>query len=352
MSAANDSKSISPPTSGLRKRARVQMADIARMAGVSTATVSRAMSGSDLVNEETRHRVMELAAKLNYRVDAAAAGLRKGAITTVGVVLLLDQGQAATDPFMMNMVGHLADELSLRGLDMLLARFDVERREQLAEMVETGRVGGVIVIGQAESHDYLNALALRQFPKVVWGAQMPGTRYTVVGSDNELGGYLATHHLLQRGCRRIAFLGNEDHPEVASRAQGYRRALAEFGLSPAPELQLPVAFTAVENRPQMAAWLQAVGRIDGAFAFSDAVAMGLVAVLADAGLSVPKDVKVVGYDDVVASEFVHPSITSVRQPLDMAARELVDSLLAAIQGREQRSVLLPTTLIERESSAA
>jgi DNA-binding LacI/PurR family transcriptional regulator len=309
------------------------------------------MSGSELVNPETRQRVLELAAKLNYRVDAAAAGLRKGAVTTVGVVLLLEQGQAATDPFMMNMVGHLADELSRRGLDMLLARFDLSRREQLAEMVETGRVGGVIVIGQSESHDYLNELAQRQFPKVVWGAQMPGTRYTVVGSDNALGGYLATHHLLQRGCRRIGFLGNEDHPEVALRAQGYRRALAEFGLTAAPELQLPVAFTAAQNRPQMAAWLQTVGQMDGAFAFSDAVAMGLVAVLAEAGMSVPKDVKIVGYDDVVLSEFVHPSITSVRQPLDLAARELVDSLLAAMQGREQRSVLLPTTLMVRESSA-
>lgn len=350
MTAEKSSKPTSTPSNALRKRARVQMADIARMAGVSTATISRAMSGSDLVNEETRHRVTKLAAKLNYRVDAAAAGLRKGVVSTVGVVLLLEQGQAATDPFMMNMVGHLADELSRRGLDILLARFDLNKRGQLADMVETGRAGGVIVIGQAESHDYLNELALRQFPKVVWGAHISGARYTVVGSDNELGGYLATRHLLQRACRRIAFLGNEDHPEVALRAQGYRRALGEFGLLPAPELQLPVAFTAAENRPQMAAWLRTVGQIDGAFAFSDAVAMGLVAVLADAGMNVPKDVKVVGYDDVVASEFVHPSITSVRQPLDMGARELVESLLAAIQGKAQRSVLLPTTLIERESS--
>ena len=350
MSPANDSKTPSAVDGTLRKRVRVQMADIARMAGVSTATVSRVMSGSDLVNEETRQRVMELAAKLNYRVDAAAARLRKGAVNTVGVVLLLDQGQAATDPFMMNMVGHLADELGRRELDMLLARFDLGRREQLAEMVETGRAAGVIVIGQSESHDYLNELALRQFPKVVWGANLPDTRYTVVGTDNELGGYLATQHLLQQGCRRIAFLGNEDHPEVALRAKGYRRALREYGLSPEPGLQLAVAFTASENRPQMARWLPSAGPIDGAFAFSDVVAMGLVAVLEDAGLSVPKDVKVVGYDDVVAAEFVHPSISTVRQPLDMAARALVDSLLAAIQGQIQHSVVLPTTLVVRESS--
>ena len=353
MTDAND---FSAATSGraattLRKHARVQMADIARLAGVSTATVSRALSGSALVNDETRSRVMELAAKLNYKVDAAAARLRKGAVNTVGVVLLLDQDQAATDPFMMNMVGHLADALSVRGLDMLLARFSLERREDLADMVESGRVGGVIVIGQSESHDYLNTLASRQFPKVVWGANLPGTRYAVVGTDNELGGYLATRHLLQQGCRRIAFLGNTQHPEVALRAQGHRRALAEFGLEPDPQLMLPVAFNATANRPQMRDWLGRCGAFDGAFAFSDVVAMGLVAVLSEAGLQVPKDVKVVGYDDVVASEFVHPSITTVRQPLDLAAQALVDTLVDGIHGQAQRSTLLPTALVVRESTA-
>lgn len=334
----------------LRKRSSLQMADIARLAGVSTSTVSRALSGSPLVNEETRLRVMELAGKLNYRVDAAAARLRKGAVNTIGLVLLLEAGQAATDPFMMNMVGHLMDELSRRGLDMLLARFDAQRPQAMAEMVESGRAAGLIVLGQSSSHDFLNELALRQFPKVVWGAQLPGTRYAVVGSDNELGGYLATHHLLNSGCRRIAFLGNEAHPEVALRAQGYRRALSAFGIDPDERWSLAVTFDPQAGRSSLRDWLRSCGPIDGAFACSDVVAMGLVAVLAERGVAVPRDVKVVGYDDVVASEFVHPSITSVRQPIELAAKALVNTLLDGIHGLAQHSTVLPTTLSVRESA--
>lgn len=334
----------------LRKRSSLQMADIARLAGVSTATVSRALSGSSLVNEQTRKRVMELAGKLNYRVDAAAARLRKGAVNTIGLVLLLEAGQAATDLFMMNMVGHLADELSSRGLDMLVARFDAQRPEAMAEMVESGRAAGLIVLGQSSSHDFLNDLALRQFPKVVWGAQLPGTRYAVVGSDNELGGYMAARHLLQSGCRRIAFLGNEAHPEVALRASGYRRALTEFGIEADPRWSLAVTFDPKSGREQMHQWLDVCGPIDGAFACSDVLAMGLVAVLADRGRTVPRDVKVVGYDDVLASELVHPSITSVRQPLELAAQALVSTLLDGINGQPQTSTVLPTSLMVRESA--
>lgn len=334
----------------LRKRSSLQMTDIARLAGVSTSTVSRALSGSTLVNEETRQRVMELAGKLNYRVDAAAARLRKGAVNTIGLVMLLEAGQAATDPFMMNMVGHLTDELSARGLDMLVARFDVQRPEAMAEIVESGRAAGLIVLGQSSSHDFLNELALRQFPKVVWGAQLPDARYAVVGSDNELGGYLAASHLLRSGCRRVAFLGNEAHPEVALRASGYRRALGEFGLVPDPAHALAVTFDPKAERQRIGVWLDDCGPIDGVVACSDVMAMGMVAVLSDRGLKVPQDVKVVGYDDVVASEFVHPAITTIRQPLELAAKALVSTLLEGINGVAQHSKLLPTTLVVRESA--
>lgn len=334
---------------------RIQMADIARMAGVSNATVSRALSGSPLIPQETRDRIAELARSLNYRVNASAANLRKQAVSTVGVVMLSSAerpAQAVADPFVMTMVASLADELAERGQDMLLARCDPDRLHQLPDLVRTGRVAGLVVMGQWVAHDALNAMARQGLPMVVWGASVPGTVYPVVGSDNEQGGCLATRHLLAQGCRRIAFLGRLDHPESAQRHQGYLRALQEAGVQADPAWQHPVAFSQPSSQAVVDQWVATQALPDGVFACSDLVAMGVVSALAARGLSVPGDVKLVGFDDVALAAHVHPSLTTVRQDMALAARTLMEVLGRQVQGLPDAVALLPTTLVVRHSSGA
>lgn len=334
---------------------RIQMADIARMAGVSTATVSRALSGSPLIQQETRERIADLARSLNYRVNAGAASLRRKDISTVGVVMLhsVDRPlQAAADPFMMTMVAGLADALAERGQDMLLARYGQERLEQLPELVETGRVAGLIVMGQWSCHEQLNAMARRGVPMAVWGAAVPGTLYPVVGSDNEQGGYLATRHLAERGCRNIAFLGDLEHPEAALRHKGYLRALREAGLIANDLWQRPIVFSAPDLPSIVGEWAQAGAMPDGVFATSDLAAMGVVRALAAHGLSVPGDVKLVGFDDISLAEHFHPSLTTVHQSMAAAGPALVQMLADQLQGMARGPLILPAELIVRESSGA
>lgn len=332
---------------------RIQMADIARMAGVSTATVSRALSGSPLIQQETRERIADLARSLNYRVNASAASLRRKDISTVGVVMLHSMNrplQAAADPFMMTMVAGLADALAERGQDMLLARYGQERMEQLPDLVETGRVAGLIVMGQWSCHEQLNAMARRGVPMAVWGAAVPGTLYPVVGSDNEQGGYLATRHLVEQGCQRIAYLGDLEHPEAALRHKGYLRALAEAGREVRDQWQRPIVFSSPDLQGIVADWVQSGPVPDGVFASSDLAAMGVVRALAAHGLSVPGDVKLVGFDDISLAEHFHPSLTTVHQSMAAAGPALVQMLADQLQGLHRGPLILPAELIVRESS--
>lgn len=331
------------------------MADIARMAGVSTATVSRALSGSPLIQAATRDRIRSLARSLNYQVNAGAASLRRREMSTVGVVILEDLErpmQAASDPFVMALVGSLADALAESGQDMLLARYRAGRRDQLPSLVDSGRVSGLIVMGQWSWHDALNDLARRGVPMAVWGAAPPGTLYPVVGSDNERGGNLAARHLLQQGCHRLAFLGDVQHPEVAMRHAGFLRALKEAGQPEACIWQHPIAFEAPDTRSIVERWATAGDWPDGVFVCSDLAALTLMRALADHGRDVPRQIKVVGYDDIPLAAHTQPSLTTVSQPFAEAGRALVHTLRERLEGRFQGPVLLPTELRLRESSAA
>jgi DNA-binding LacI/PurR family transcriptional regulator len=331
---------------------RLQMADIARMAGVSTATVSRALNHSPLVNQETRERILDLARSLNYSINIGAQNLRLKQNRTVAAVVPLDRStrQHLTDPFFLSLLGWLADALSEQGFDILISRVDAEQLDAAAAPFDSGRVVGVVLIGQWRHHEQLNQMAARGVPIVVWGAQLPRQLYTTVGGDNLAGGKLATEHLIAHGRKHIAFFGDIELPEVALRYEGYRAALEQHGLAPDPRLHVAASFLPEGGREAVDELVRRGVRFDAIFAASDLMAMQVINALRSLGKQVPEDVAVVGYDDIELASYFHPPLTTVRQPLDAAARALVTALLAQIDGQSAPSVLLPTELIVRASA--
>ncbi|HEX7641357.1 MAG TPA: LacI family DNA-binding transcriptional regulator [Burkholderiaceae bacterium] len=332
---------------------RLQMADIARLAGVSTATVSRALSDSPLISDETKARIGDLAKSLNYSINVGAKNLRLGQNRTIAVVVPYDtpSRQHLTDPFFLGILGSIADALTERGYDMLLTRVDCERLDKSTEPYETGRAVGVILIGQWRHHDQLNELAIRGLPIVVWGAQFERQLYTTVGGDNVKGGYLATKHLLELGKRKIAFLGDVALAEVAQRHEGYRAALEEFGVKYRSELTRHTPFVADDGARATRELVDGKVRFDAIFACSDMLAMAAINTLRGYAIEVPAQVSVVGYDDTILASQFNPPLTTIRQPIDKAGAALVDALLDLIGGGQNKAHVLETELIVRGSAA-
>ena len=333
---------------------RLQMADIARLAGVSTSTVSRALSGSTLVNEETRTRILELARSLKYSINIGAQNLRLKQNRTVGVVIPYDSAtrQNLSDPFFLSMLGSLADALTEQGFDMLVSRVDARQLDAAAQPFDSGRVIGIILIGQWRNHEQLNQLAARHVPIVVWGAQLPHQMYCTVGGDNVAGGMLATGHLLAEGRRRIAFLGDTNLPEVAQRHLGYCQSLNGHQIEIDPQLCVPVSFLPEGGSQAVQELARRATPYDAIFACSDLLAMTAINTLRQLGVRIPEDVAVVGYDDIELSTYFHPPLSTVRQPIQAAGRALVGSLLALTESQPAASRQLPTELVVRATSRA
>ncbi|MEO8307332.1 MAG: substrate-binding domain-containing protein [Pseudomonadota bacterium] len=335
-----------------KRKPASSMAEVARSAGVSLSTVSRALSGSPLISEATRRRVRKAAEKLDYQVDAAGSSLRTGLTRTIGVVIPLSHAanQSFSDPFFLEILGALADELSVCGYNMLLTKVTVDPADWMETIARGRRADGIIVVGQSLHHESLNRMAGTGFPMVVWGEQLAGQRYVTVGSDNEAGGYDATAHLLSQSCRRIAFLGDVAAPEVTARREGYLRALRAGGIARMPQLEIAVRFGSDTAYHAVAALLDAGVEFDGVVACSDVFAINAMRALAERDIKVPAEVAIVGFDDIPFAAFTTPPLTTIRQNCKSGARLLVDNLLRLLRGQASATMVIPAELVVRSSS--
>ena len=328
------------------------ISDLARIAGVSPGTVSRALSDTGLISQKTRDRIKALAREHDFRPNIMARNLRIQRTGAIGVVIPLghETGQHISDPFFITMLGLLADELTERGYDLMLSRVIPKDGDWLDRFVDSGRVDGLIVIGQSDQSTTLDRVAARYRPLVVWGGHSKGQVHCSVGSDNFAGGDLATTHLIERGCKRIAFFGDSRAFEIGQRLEGCKAALARAGLMDQLSI-VPAHLVAEAAHPDIAGFLTSGGaRPQGIVAASDVIAMSALRVLAELGLSVPDDVRLIGYDGLALGEQTVPRLSTVKQDLTTGAHNLVDLLLRRIAGEETGSVVMPPELVVRLST--
>jgi DNA-binding LacI/PurR family transcriptional regulator len=328
------------------------ISDLAKIAGVSPGTVSRALSDAGLISEKTRERIKALAREHDFRPNIMARNLRIQKTGAIGVVIPLghEQGQHISDPFFITILGLLADALTEKGYDLVLSRVIPTDDDWLDRFVDSGRVDGTIVIGQSDQAAALDRVASRYRPLVVWGGHSKGQVHCSVGSDNKLGGELAASHLIEKGCKRIAFFGDPGAMEFALRLEGCREAAKRAGLK--NEITVfPAHLTADAAHSDITDFLSsATQQPQGIIAASDVIAMTTLRVLAELGLSVPDDIKVIGYDGLSMSEHTFPRLSTIRQDLTTGAHSLVDMLLRRISGEETASVILQPELVVRNSS--
>jgi DNA-binding LacI/PurR family transcriptional regulator len=334
----------SPPTSR----------DIARLAEVSQATVSRALRDSPLVRPETRERIAAIAQQLSYRTDRRAAGLRTRRSNTLALLLFEESAEdAQINPFFLSMLGHITRATARRGLDLLVS-FQQLSDDWHTDYQLSNRADGLILLGYGDYHTSMPKLrklvdAGANF--VIWGPDVDGTPGRYVRTDNSAGGLQATRHLLRLGRRRIAYLGStSDHwPEFQARFRGYEQALREEGLEPDPALLVEAQSSEHAGHEAITRLLDSGATFDAVFAASDLIAMGAISALRSRGRAVPGEVAVVGFDDITAAAHFIPPLTTVQQDTHRAADMLVDRLLRMTAGEAVESALIEPQLIVRGS---
>ena len=328
------------------------LADIARFAGVHASTVSRALSGSPLVEEAKRQKILKVAQEHGYVVNSTARNLRLKRTQTLGVVIPLghEAGQALSDPFFVSMLGYLAEQITQRGYGMFLQKVLAPTQDWLVRLIASQRADGIIVIGQSTEHDVLETASKTYLPLVVWGGHLSRRSYCTVGTDNVAGACAAVEHLLQGGRKRVLFLGDASIPEIRLRFEGYRLALAR-ARGTFPEISVAAGMTPDAAYEAMHAYVRKGATFDAVFAATDVIAISAMRSLVASGLSVPGDVAVVGFDDIPMAAYSIPTLTTVRQDLQRGAAILVDLLVRRIDGEDTPSTIMAAKLEIRESSA-
>ena len=323
----------------------VTMEDLAKIAGVSTITVSRALRDSPLVTEKTREKIRKIAAEQGYRFNISARNLRMRRSYSVAVVVEMTpvKGRPMSDPYPLELLGGITQELTTAGYSVVLTSQAAARHGAGAGRRRPDPAGpGLARRGGARRCSR---------PACRWwcGARRKPTRsYVVVGSDNRKGGASAAERFLEQGRRKLIFVGDVDHAEVQERCAGFIDALS--GRATVHILR-PKAFTFEAGFDCVTSLLKKKSghSIDGLFAASDLLAMGAIRALTEAGLRVPDDISVIGYDDTPGAASFVPPLTSVHQYLRDGGVLLAKKMLAMIEGQPVASEMLPTTLIVRQT---
>lgn len=330
--------------------------DIAALAGVSQPTVSRALRGDRTVSAATRLRIEAIAAQLNYKVDKNASALRRGSTSTLALLFFEDPAPDGSriNPFFLSMLGSILHTCGARGYD-LLTSFQHLSADWHVDYEDSRKADGLILLGYGDFDDYsrrLDQLVAQGTHFVRWGSADPAHPGTVIGCDNFAGGHDAGRHLIERGRRRIAFLGDASsrYPESRDRFRGLAAALQDAGLPIDPGLQVDALSSEASGYDAASRLIGRGIAFDAIFAASDMIALGAVRALAGSGRSVPDDVALVGFDDIPAASLAQPPLTTIRQDYARAGELLVDMLIRQIDRRPTAPTLLPPELVVRKST--
>ena len=323
--------------------------DVAREAGVSVATVSRVMNDSGPVSEETRRRIREVAERMRFTPNLAARSLITARTATLGVLLPDLYGE-----FFSEVLRGIDQAARRHGYHLLVSSSHADRTEAEAALrAMRGRVDGLMVMSPE-----LDARALVQnlpdrLPLVLLNSAVDGDAYDSLTIENFEGASAMVRHLVALGHRRIAMIrGAARNHDAAERLRGYRAALRAAGIAREPAWELAGDFTDESGYRAVTALLQLDPRPTAVFAANDAMAIGAMSALREAGVAVPTEMAVAGFDDIPVARYVSPALTSVRVPIWEMGERATERLLSLVGGRvggAPRQETLATRLVVRES---
>ncbi len=320
---------------------------VAEAAGVSPSTVSRILNGTAVVSDLKRQAVDESIAKLGFVPNPVARGLAGGRTLSIGVIT-----QAIDSPFYGAALRGIEDELDPFGYRPLFVSggWNAAAEARCIEVLRSRRVDGIIVLTGRLTDQALKQCA-KSLPVVVTGRSLKAPGLFALNFDNFEGARLATHHLIELGHQRIAFIsGDRDHPDATERLRGYRAALEAAGLAYDAQLVFPGEYHEVSGLLAVDRLLESRQRFTAIFAANDQMASGAALGLYRRSLRVPDDVSLVGFDDLPASLYAIPPLTTVHQPAYELGRLAACAMLQLLSNTKPTVEVPAPRLIARESS--
>lgn len=329
----------------------VTIIDVAREASVSYSTVSRVVNNKEYVKPETRQRVVQAMARLGYQVNMQARSLAGGRSNVIGL-LVVD----LTTQYMGEIMRGIDDVLAANQYELILYTTHRRKTKESAyvNMMARGLADGLLIVLPRDPDAYLEFLRKRDFPYVLIDQTSITETDLTVTATNYQGGYDATKYLVDLGHTRIAIVcGWRDMISARDRLEGYRAALADCGLPLEPELIYEGDFTQNSGFNGATRFLSLPDPPTAVFASNDMAAIGVIEAARACGLRVPRDLSVIGFDDIPMAALSNPQLTSIRQPLQEMGRIATEILLDSINNPEGKStsIILPTELIVRETTA-
>ncbi|MEV4312885.1 LacI family DNA-binding transcriptional regulator [Actinocrispum sp. NPDC049592] len=333
-----------------REPKRVTLEEVARVAGVSRATVSRVVNGVSSVDQNIRVVVERAISATGYLPNLAARSLVTRRADAIALVLP-SENRIVGDPFFTQIVTGVTRIVRPLGVHLVLMMTGPDTGEQVVTDLRQGRLDGVILV-HTHTNDPLPELLVKAHRPVVLSARpSSAVPITFVDVNQTAGGALAAEHLVGRGCRRVATItGSLDRPPGHERLAGFRAAMAGLGQ---PDIVVVQGdFTRESGAAAMRRLLAEFPPVDGVFIASDLMAEGALPVLRRYGRSVPDDVAIVGFDDSTAALTCDPPLTTVRQPVEDMAAEMARQLLRQVDDPDTpvRSVIFEPALVVRESA--
>jgi DNA-binding LacI/PurR family transcriptional regulator len=328
------------------------IADIAKLAGVSKSTVSRALNDSPLISEETKSQIHDLARQHNFQINAPARRLSMKQSRTIAFVThAYHKDFSVADLFGLEIMGGISSGLASREYDLLVIHVNPHDTKWAHQYYDTGRVDGFILMTSTHKQTHVKALLELGAPFIVWGIPQPKQKYCSVTGDNFNGGRYATEHLVSLKRKNIGFIGGPaDDLEVMHRQAGYESALKEAGREIDSLLLEYGDFSNTSGGEAMQRLLDRVSDVDAVFLNSDLMAIAAMDVIRESGRSVPEDIAVVGYDDLSIAEHSNPPLTTIRQNIALAGKLLAQNLIDYLQTGMITNVSIPVELIVRKSA--
>jgi DNA-binding LacI/PurR family transcriptional regulator len=335
------------------KSGKVTMSDVARLAGVSTMTVSNVVNDRVKVSPEARERVLAAIRESGYQVNAAARNLRSGRSGVIGLAV----PQVGNAYFGM-MATLVIEEAQRRGYHVAIEQTGALASGEAAAVARSRRLQlDGLILSAVEIDALVPQVAAQSYPIVLLGEQDPAGRFDHITVPNEAGTAAAAQHLIDRGCERIAVVTGGDLDRLTMftrRYNGYRTALEEHGIQPDPRLRFIVDSLSWEGARSTGHRIADSGLgVDGVVVFNDTVAMGVMRGLRDRGVGVPDDMRVIGFDDVPEARVFIPSLSTVSPDHRWKAGKAVDLIVSRIADPTipPRQYTAPFAIVERESTA-